>query len=63
MKTRELDRLLKRAGWFEVKARGKGSHRVYSHERWKHIVVVPWHGGRDIKPGLLKHILKSAGIE
>ena len=63
MKLRELDRRLRKAGWRQIRRRGKGSHRAYDHPERDGIVIVPWHQGKDIKPGILGKLLKQAQIE
>ena len=62
MKARELDRLLKAHGGHVIPGRGKGSHRRYTHAERERNLTVPWHRGKDIHPGLLRDILKQAGI-
>ena len=55
----EIIRLLQRHG-FSLE-RQSGSHAVYRHPngRW---TTVPIHGKRDIGRGLLRRILKDAGL-
>ena len=62
MKPRELDKILRDAGWSLQVGRGKGSHRVYKHPNQVEFVTVPWHPGRDIAPGIVRDILKQAGL-
>jgi predicted RNA binding protein YcfA (HicA-like mRNA interferase family) len=40
----------------------KGSHHFFQHPVTKRITSIPMHGGRDIGRGLLKKILKQAGL-
>lgn len=47
---------------FEFK-RAKGSHQLFYNSETKKTVVVPVHGGRDMKKGTFLAILKQAGIE
>jgi predicted RNA binding protein YcfA (HicA-like mRNA interferase family) len=61
MKPRELIRLLERDGWYLV--RTKGSHQIFAHNAKKGLIVVAFHGGVDIPGGLLRSILKQAGLE
>lgn len=63
MTPRELERRLLAAGWQKVRRRGKGGHRAYTHPDRPGTVIVPWHAGRDIKPGVLASILKAAGLK
>jgi predicted RNA binding protein YcfA (HicA-like mRNA interferase family) len=60
MKAQELIRCLEKDGWFEVRQRG--SHKIFRHATKKEIVVVPFHKGRDLATGLVKSIMKNAGI-
>ena len=60
MKSRELIRLLLRAGWFIV--RQTGSHVIMRHLIEDKLVVVPMHGGKEIGKKLLRKILKRAGM-
>lgn len=43
--------------------RAKGSHQVYYNEQTNITVIVPVHGGKDMKKGTFLAILKQAGIE
>ena len=62
MKVREIIKLLKNDGWYEVSQ--EGSHRQFKHPTKKGKVTVPIHGtGQDIGPVLEKSILKQAGIK
>jgi mRNA interferase HicA len=60
MKYSELFRLLRREGWYE--ARQKGSHVILQHPTKSVQLTVPNHGSKEVKKGLLKAILKQAGI-
>ena len=53
---KELARLAEKKGW-ELK-RVKGSHHVYVQEGRDERVVIPMHGNRPLKIGLLKAIMK-----
>ena len=55
----KLIRALKRAGFLELQQRG--SHLNFKHPIRGNHTTVPIHGG-DIKRGLLKQILKQAGL-
>lgn len=39
-----------------------GSHYIYYHPSRPGRVVVPYHGGRDIKLGVLRFIMKQMGV-
>jgi len=55
----EVIRVLKRIGFKFI--RQEGSHAIYRHPdgRW---TTVPVHQGKDIEKGLLRKILRDAGI-
>ncbi|MBU3743476.1 MAG: type II toxin-antitoxin system HicA family toxin [Sediminibacterium sp.] len=43
--------------------RARGSHRLYYNPINNKTVIVPFHGGRDLKKGTFLAILKQAGID
>ena len=55
----EVIRVLQKLGFNCI--RQSGSHAVYHHPdgRW---TTVPIHGGKDLSKGILRKILKDAGI-
>jgi predicted RNA binding protein YcfA (HicA-like mRNA interferase family) len=57
---RKLDQLLAKVEWYEVKTTG-GYHIKYK-EGHPNPVGVPYHGGRDVKRGTLRKILRDTGI-
>ena len=57
---REIVRVLKRAGFEELRQRG--SHVTLIRRADGRIAVVPVHGGRDVLPQTLRGILKQAGL-
>jgi len=57
---KDLCRILEKKGW-QLK-NIHGSHHVYMKAGRKERISVPVHGNRDLKPGLLKAIMKIAGI-
>lgn len=59
MKFREIESILLKDGWFQVKQ--KGSHHQYKHAVKPGKVTVPEHKG-DIKIDIVKSILKQAGL-
>ena len=59
MKYRELAELMKSAGWV-FERNGKGSHKIWRKD--KQIIPIPDHGSKEINPGLVKAIIKQAGI-
>lgn len=59
MKFREIERLLKDDGWYQVKQ--KGSHHQYKHPDKPGKVTIPEHGG-DLNIDTVKSILRQAGL-
>ncbi|MFN0147215.1 MAG: type II toxin-antitoxin system HicA family toxin [Dehalococcoidia bacterium] len=55
----DVDRALRRLG-FAI-SRQRGSHVSYRHTDGRG-TTVPNHRGRDIAPGLLREILREAGV-
>ena len=60
MKATELEKLLKKNGWYED--RQSGSHKTFKHPVNPKIITVPMHTG-DLKTGLLNKLLKIAGLK
>ncbi|MBR5970202.1 MAG: type II toxin-antitoxin system HicA family toxin [Lachnospiraceae bacterium] len=61
MTFREIDRLLRKDGWYEVSR--TGSHHHYEHSEKPGKITVPEHAGRDLKKKTAHTILKSAGVK
>ncbi|MBK9984259.1 MAG: type II toxin-antitoxin system HicA family toxin [Saprospiraceae bacterium] len=61
MKPVELERMVKKSGWFFDHQ--TGSHRIYKHISIKGIIVIPFHGSKDLPKGITHSILKKAGIK
>ena len=57
---KKLCKLLESNGW--QLTRISGSHYIYIKEGEDARIVVPVHGNKEIKLGLLKAILKTAGL-
>ena len=57
----ELLRLLQKHGW--VKVRQKGSHIMLRHREKPERMTIPYHASKEVKKGLLKAVLKQAGIK
>ena len=59
LKPREVAALLERLGFQDVRQRG-------SHKRFRHpdgrVTTVPFHGGRDIAPSLLRQIARDVEL-
>jgi mRNA interferase HicA len=60
MKARELIKLIENAGWIFV--RQDGSHKIFEKPGERRPLVVPDHGSKDLKKGLMFAILKQAGL-
>jgi predicted RNA binding protein YcfA (HicA-like mRNA interferase family) len=56
-----LIKLLENNGYFYKRA--KGSHQLYYDPLNNRTVIVPVHGGKDMKKGTFLAILKQAGID
>ena len=61
MKSKELIRLLKDDGWYEI--RRSGSHVIMRHPIKKKQVVIPLHSSKEVKKGIFNSILKDAEIK
>lgn len=57
---KKLCKILEDNGW--VLVRISGSHHVYTKNGEEAKIVVPVHGNKELKIGLLKAILKTAGL-
>lgn len=58
---RHLIKILEQHGF--IFKRTKGSHQLYYNVVSNKTVIVPVHGGKDIKKGTFLAILKQAGID
>lgn len=58
---KELAKLLEHKGW--VLKRINGSHHIYCKTGNPARITVPIHGNESLKIGLLRHLMKVAGIE
>ena len=61
MKGREFAPLLEKHGW-QLK-RVSGSHHIYAEAGNPARLSVPIHGNKDLKTGLVKHLVKLAGVD
>ena len=61
MKVREILRLLKDDGWYEVAT--EGSHRQFKHPTKKGRVTLPGKPGDDLPIGTLNSVLRQAGLK
>lgn len=60
MSGKRLAKLLERHGW--VLMRIHGSHDIYAKPGSPVRISIPIHGNKPLKTGLLKHLLKMAGL-
>ena len=58
---RDLAKAVERQGW--VLLRVHGSHHIYGKEGSSVRLSIPMHEGRDLKIGLLRHLMKLAGLD
>jgi predicted RNA binding protein YcfA (HicA-like mRNA interferase family) len=58
---RELARVLERHGWQLLRV--YGSHHIYGKTGNIVRLSIPIHGNRPLKIGLLRHLLKMAGLQ
>ncbi len=59
LKPREVIAVLASLGFEEIRQRG--SHKQFRHPDGRQ-TTVPFHGGRDISPILLRRIIKDIGL-
>lgn len=57
---KEFARVLKQHGW-ELK-RISGSHHIFAKPGHPDRISVPIHGNTPLKLGLLRHLMKAAGL-
>ena len=57
---KEFIRLIQKRGW--ILKRISGSHHIFTKGGHQERIVVPVHGNRPLKTGLLKHQMIIAGL-
>jgi predicted RNA binding protein YcfA (HicA-like mRNA interferase family) len=57
---KEFARVLERHGWTLLRV--QGSHHIYGRAGSDVRLSVPLHGNQTLKTGLLRHLMKMAGI-
>ena len=57
---KEFARILERHGWTLLRV--QGSHHIYGKTGSEVRLSVPIHGKQALKTGLLRHLMKMAGI-
>lgn len=60
MRAREIEKLIKQDGWYEV--RQVGSHRQFKHPTKQGKVTIPIHSG-DLDIRTVKSIMEQAGLK
>ncbi len=58
---KDLTKLLEKKGW-ELR-RTRGSHHICVKEGSPDRISVPVHGNKPLKLGLLRHLMKVAGLD
>jgi predicted RNA binding protein YcfA (HicA-like mRNA interferase family) len=58
---KELAKILEGYGWNFLRVRG--SHHIYGKPESVVRLSIPIHGNKPLKSGLLRHLLKMAGID
>ena len=58
---KQLARIVERHGWKLLRVHG--SHHIYGKEGSVVRLSIPVHGNKPLKIGLVKHLLKSAGLQ
>ncbi len=58
---KQLAKILERHGWKLLRVHG--SHHIYGKEGTVVRLSIPIHGKKPLKAGLLKHLLKMAGLQ
>jgi len=58
---KDLTRAVQRKGW--TLARIQGSHHIFVMPGRRERIVIPIHGGQPLKIGLLRSLMKIAGLE
>ena len=56
----ELGRVVQQRGW--VLSRIHGSHHIFTMAGRRERIVIPIHGNRPLKTGLLRSLMKIAGL-
>ena len=59
MRFREIENMIEKDGWYQVKQ--KGSHHQYKHPTKPGKVTIPEHG-EDLNLDTVKSIMKQAGL-
>ena len=60
MKYKELIKIVKSLGW---QLKSTGNHFQYIHPIKKNVLIIPFHGAKEVPTGTARRILKDAGLE
>ena len=60
MKPVDLERMIKKSGWYFDHQ--TGSHRIYKHTLVVGIIVIPFHGSKELPKGPHKVFLKKPAL-
>lgn len=58
---RDFARIVQQSGW--TLARINGSHHIFTMPGRRERLVIPIHGNRPLKTGLLRSLMKLAGLQ
>ena len=61
MKVRDVIRLLKEDGWYQVRTRG--SHRQFKHPTKQGLVTVSGHASDEVAIGTISNVRRQAGLK
>ncbi len=61
MNFREMEKIIKKDGWYKESI--VGSHHHYKHSFKKGKVSIPFHGNKEIPKFVVNSILKQAGLK
>jgi predicted RNA binding protein YcfA (HicA-like mRNA interferase family) len=59
---KDFCRILEKHGWNLARI-SKSSHHIYNKPGIPMLITVPVHGNKDLKTGLLRKLMKLAGIK
>lgn len=57
---RDLAKIIQHRDWTLVRI--KGSHHIFTHPAHRERIVIPIHGNAPLKTGLLRSLMKIAGL-
>ena len=56
----QFAKIIEKHGWMLLRV--QGSHHIYGKPGHVERISVPVHGNKSLKVGLLRHLLKAAGL-